>query len=418
MTSTRSGEGGDEHALVLLRPLADLLHQVVHLVLGGPDLDGRVQQAGGPDDLLDHEAFGLLQLVVGGRGAHVYGLTGDGLKLVEGERTVVRRRGQAESVFHERRLAGMVAAEHRADLRQGDMALVDEADKVVREIVDQGERALARLAAVEIAGIILHARAVAHLLDHLDIVLHPLLEALRLEGFADALEILDLGDKVVLDLENSLGALLLGGDEVLRRVQVDLIQLLEPGARHGIHQRNAVHLVAEELDPGGIVGAAQENINGIAPDTEGTAFELGLRPVIEGVHNLIQETGHRQGLPFVDRDCLVMEIVRIADAVQAGDGRDDDDVPAPRHQGGSSAHTEFVDLVVDAQVLFNVRVCRRNIGLRLIVVVVGNEVLHRIVREERLELAVQLRSQRLVVAQDQGWALETLDDIGHREGLP
>ena len=38
-------------------------------------------------------------------------------------------------------------------------------------------------------------------------------------------------------------------------------------------------------------------------------------------------------------------------------------------------------------------------------------------REERLELAVQLRGQRLVVAQDEGRTLEALDDIGHREGL-
>ena len=38
-------------------------------------------------------------------------------------------------------------------------------------------------------------------------------------------------------------------------------------------------------------------------------------------------------------------------------------------------------------------------------------------REEGLELAIQLRSERLVVAQDQGRTLETLDDVGHREGL-
>ena len=38
-------------------------------------------------------------------------------------------------------------------------------------------------------------------------------------------------------------------------------------------------------------------------------------------------------------------------------------------------------------------------------------------REEGLELAVQLRGQRLVVAQDEGRTLETLDDIGHREGF-
>ena len=245
----------------------------------------------------------------------------------------------------------------------------------------------------------------------------PLLEALRLQGLADALEILDLGDEVVLDLEDRLRALLLGGDEVLRRIQVDLVQLLEPGARHRVHQRDAVHFVAEEFDPGRIVGATEENVHGVAPDAEGTALELGLRPVVEGVHDLVQEPGHGHGLALVDRDGLVVEVVRVADAVQAGDRRDDDDVPAPRHQGGGGAHAEFVDLVVDAQVLFDIGVGDGDVGLRLIIIVVGDEILHRVVREERLELAVQLRGERLVVAQDQGRTLEALDDVGHREGL-
>ncbi len=53
----------------------------------------------------------------------------------------------------------------------------------------------------------------------------------------------------------------------------------------------------------------------------------------------------------------------------------------------------------------------------MIVVVVGNEVLHRIVGEECLELAVQLRRQRLVRCQDQRGALHLLDDVGDAEGL-
>ena len=108
--------------------------------------------------------------------------------------------------------------------------------KSFREIVDERERALAGLAAVEITGVVLHAGAVPHLLDHLDIVLHPLLEAFRLQGLADTFEVFDLGDEVVLDLEDRLRPLLLGGDEVLRRIQIDLVQFLETGARHGIHQ--------------------------------------------------------------------------------------------------------------------------------------------------------------------------------------
>jgi len=58
-----------------------------------------------------------------------------------------------------------------------------------------------------------------------------------------------------------------------------------------------------------------------------------------------------------------------------------------------------------------------DIGLGLVVVVVGDEVLDRVLGEELLELAVELGGQGLVVGDDQGRALDALDDIGDREGL-
>ena len=47
----------------------------------------------------------------------------------------------------------------------------------------------------------------------------------------------------------------------------------------------------------------------------------------------------------------------------------------------------------------------------------GDKVLHRIVGEELLELAVELCRQCLVVRNDQRWFIQLLDDIGHRKGL-
>jgi hypothetical protein len=55
--------------------------------------------------------------------------------------------------------------------------------------------------------------------------------------------------------------------------------------------------------------------------------------------------------------------------------------------------------------------------LRLVVVVVADEVLDRVVGEEALELAVELGGQRLVGGEDQGGALGGLDHLGDGEGL-
>ena len=72
---------------------------------------------------------------------------------------------------------------------------------------------------------------------------------------------------------------------------------------------------------------------------------------------------------------------------------------------------------VDRRVFLDVDVALRDVGLRLVVVVVAHEVADRVVREELAELAVELGGQRLVVRQHQRRPLHGLDDVGHRERL-
>ena len=62
--------------------------------------------------------------------------------------------------------------------------------------------------------------------------------------------------------------------------------------------------------------------------------------------------------------------------------------------------------------------CRcADVGFGLVIVVVGDEILDRVVGEEALELAIELRGQRLVGREDQSRALGRLDHLGHGEGL-
>src|SRR5262249_37895385 len=59
----------------------------------------------------------------------------------------------------------------------------------------------------------------------------------------------------------------------------------------------------------------------------------------------------------------------------------------------------------------------RDVGLRLVVVVIRYEILDRVVRKERLELAVELRCKRLVGCEDQSGTLRRLDHLRHGEGF-
>ena len=411
------GEGGHQHALVHLGPLADFFHEVVYLVLGGAYLDGRIQQAGGAYDLFHHQTFGLLQLIIGRRGAYINCLARDGLEFVEGEGAVVAGGGQAEAILHQRFLAGMVSAVHGADLGEGDVALINEYQEVVGEVVYEGEGPLAGLTAVEVAGIVFHAGAVAHLLDHLYVVFHALLQALGFQIFADGFEVLHLLHQIFLDLAHGLGAFFLGRNEVLGGVEVDLVHLLEDGPAYRVDEGDAVHFVPEELDAGGIIGPSQEDVNSVSAYAETAALKICFRPVVQCIHDFVQQTGHGHLFPLTDCNRLVVEVVRIAYSVQAADGGNHYDVPASAHKGRCCADPELVDFIVDTQVFLNIGIRRGDVGFRLVIVVVGDEILYGIVREKGLELSVQLGRQGFVVAQDEGGTLQLLDHISHGKSL-
>ena len=106
----------------------------------------------------------------------------------------------------------------------------------------------------------------------------------------------------------------------------------------------------------------------------------------------------------------------IAQAVDARDrGHDQHVAAAQQRRRGRQAQP--VDLLVDLRVLLDVGVGARKVGFGLVVVVVADEVLDRVVREELLELAVELGGQRLVVRHHQRRAVDSLDDLGHDVGL-
>src|SRR5206468_9322842 len=116
----------------------------------------------------------------GGRG-DVDRLADVARELLEIERAVVERRGEAEAELDQRFLAGSVSPVHAADLRHGDVALVDDEQVVFREVVEQRVGRLPRGPAVQVPRVVLDAGGEAHLGEQLEVVARALLQALRLE---------------------------------------------------------------------------------------------------------------------------------------------------------------------------------------------------------------------------------------------
>ena len=376
------GEGGDQHALVLLGAQLYFLHQVVYLVLGRTHVYRRVQQAGGAHHLFHYQALALLQFVVARSRADEDPLSQDMLELVEFQGPVVRSGREAEAVFDQHLLARAVASVHGPHLRKGDVALVDEGDEVLRKIVYEAEWPLSCAPPVEVPGIILDAGAVAQFLDHLHVVFDPLLEAVSLMLLSDGTEILALLHHVVLYHPDGLGSALLGGDEDIGRVYDDLLGAFNGHACKRVYQLQFLDGVSEKYYAAAGIGVSQVDVYRIALYPEGSPLEVHVVAVVKGVHEAVQELVAADAHSAAEYDGVVVEVLRIADAVEAGDGGYHYHVAAAREQGGGGGEAQFLYLIVDAQVFLDVGVGHRQVGLGLVVVVVGNEILHGIVREK------------------------------------
>src|ERR1051326_7092717 len=86
-------------------------------------------------------------------------------------------------------------------------------------------------------------------------------------------------------------------------------------------------------------------------------------------------------------------------------------------QGRGGAQAEFFDLVIDAEVFFDVCVGGGNVGFGLVIIIIRNKILHGIFREKLFELPEELRGQCFVVRKDERGFLYFFDHVRDREGL-
>src|SRR5690606_2542613 len=147
----------------------------------GTNFDLGIEKPSRADELFDDDALGFFELIIAGSRAHVDDLVHARLPLFELERSVIERARKAEAVLHKGRLSRAIPFEHGTDLRDGDMRLVGDEEKILREIIDQCGGRIAGFSPRKVARVVLDAVAEAHLFEELEIVERPLFKALSLE---------------------------------------------------------------------------------------------------------------------------------------------------------------------------------------------------------------------------------------------
>ncbi len=336
---------------------------------------------------------------------------------LEPQRPVVHAGGQPEAVFGERRLAPEVAAEHAADLRHGDVAFVGKHQRVVRHVFEQRRRRLARTASGEIARIVLDAGAASGRFHHFEIEGGALLQPLRFQKAALVVELVEPQLQLGLDRLDRLHQRRARRDIVRVGVDLDEFEFVLLVAGERIEFLNVFDGVAEQIHaPGAVLIVRREDVDDVAAHAEGAAGEIGRGALVLQRHQIGDQLALVDALAFLQRKGHRGVGLDRADTVDARHRGDDDDVVALQ-QRARRRMAHAVDLLVDRGILLDIGVGPRHIGLGLVVVVIADEIFDGVVGEEALELAIELRRQRLVRRQDDGRALRRLDHLGHGVGL-
>ena len=410
------GQRRHQHAFLALHAQTDLRQQVVHLRPDRADVHFRVHQSSRPDHLLDDLA-GLLQFESRRRRRDVDGLRLQVLEFVEPQRPVVEGRRQAESILDQGLLARTVATVHAHDLRNGHVTLVDDQHRVARQVIEQAGRRLARCPPRQVARVVLDARAVTHLGHHLDIEQGALFQALRLYKLVPGAELDEPLPQLFLDLVENGQQSFPGRDVVRRREDGQARHPAKDLAGQRVEERQRLDLLVEELHPHGLaIGLRRKDVDHVAPHAERALAQVHLVARVLHVGQPPEQLALVEPVASHQVQHHLEVGLRVPQPVDRGDRGHDERIRSLQQRlGGRESH--LLDLLVDRGVLLDVGVRRGDVGLRLVVVVIGNEVLDRVVREILLELAVQLRGQGLVVRKHERRPLQALDHVGNREGL-
>ena len=320
-------------------------------------------------------------------------------------------------MLHQNILAAAVPLVHAAQLGHGHMAFINQGQGILGEEIQQRGGGTARQAAGKMAGIILNPLAEAQFFNQLQIVIRTQFQALRFQKTPMLLK----PSHAVLQLRpdglKRRGPFFRSGHVLLGREKGVTPQPFPHAAGGGINQGNPFHLVSEKLHADRLpfrIGG--KHLHHLPAHAERAAGKIKILPLKQAFHQLPEEHVPVHDVSLTNAQGQVTVSFRGGQAVNAGDGRHHNHVPA-RHQGIHGVQAQAVQLVIDGGILLDISVGTGDVRLRLVIVEIGNVVIHRVIREKAFQLRVKLRGERLVVGNHQRGPVHPGDQIRHRERL-
>ena len=157
-----------------------------------------------------------------------------------------------------------------------------------------------------------------------------------------------------------------------------------------------LYLLSKKLNTNGeTFGLGRENINNITTHTKISPSQLD---IIAGVLQLCKSA---QDLTLIAKTALTqvqdhpMIGRRVAQPIDRRNrGNNDDVVTLQDRLGGGKAH--LINMLVNRCVFFDEGIACRNVGFRLVIIIIRNKILNRIAWEKLPHLGIKLGSQSFV----------------------
>ena len=233
---------------------------------------------------------------------------------------------------------------------------------------------------------------------------------MRLEQLAHLFELRDAVAQFFANAQNRAFGFVLRGHELLRRINHRGRKGFQIFAGQRIKARDSFDLFSEKLDAQSFLGVGWSNLDRVAAHPKFAAFERNVVSRIEQAHEAAQQLFPRHLHPNVDPDDERFIVLPAANSVDARDAGDHDDIAAGEKRAhGREAHS--LNLFVHARILLDERVGARDVGLRLIIIEVADEIFDGVFRKKPLEFRVKLGSQSFVMRDDQRRPLDIFDYI-------
>jgi len=158
-------------------------------------------------------------------------------------------------------------------------------------------------------------------------------------------------------------------DEVRRRIHGAAVQVHDGVTRQGIDLCDALDGVAPEFHAHALLVVRREDFHRVPADTEGAALECYVVALVLNPHQVREQRVPAPLLSHCGGHHQLAVQLRVAQAVDRGHARHDDDV-VPLHQARGGTEPEAVDVVVNRGILGDIGVGLRDVRFRLVVIVI------------------------------------------------